>query len=86
MTTLKEEFSQNKPTWIWRSSLLVLIAILGFFGSWIFTEVSAAPKEYATKQEVRLKNDKQDERQTRLEKRIDDGFRETQRIILDLHK
>jgi hypothetical protein len=85
MITLSEKFKQNKNTWIWRSICLALIGVLGFLGSWIFGEVSAMPKEYATKQEVRLENDRQDERQTRLEKRIDDGFKETQRIILDLH-
>ena len=86
MATLKEEFRQNRPTWIWRGSLLALIGILGFLGSWVFTEVSAAPRNYATKTEVRRENDRQDIDIRAMEKRIDDGFKETQRIILDLHK
>ena len=86
MATLKDEFRQNKPTWIWRGLALGLLGILGFLGSWIFTEVSAAPKEYATKVEVREDQKRQDRDIDSLEKKIDDGFKETQRMILDLHK
>ena len=86
MATLKEEFRQNRPTWIWRGSLLALIGILGFLGSWVFAEVSAAPKEYATKVEVARENDRQNVEIRAMERKIDDGFKETQRIILDLHK
>jgi hypothetical protein len=86
MPTLKEEFKQNKPTWVWRGSLMILFALLSFLGSWLFNEVSAMPKEYVNKEDQRLIDKRQDQEQRDLEKKIDDGFKETQRLILDLHK
>jgi len=86
MDNLKEEFKKNKPTWVWRGSLTALICILGFLGSWLFTEVSAMPKEYVNKVDQHEIDGRQDRQHEALEKKIDEGFKETQRMILDLHK
>lgn len=83
---LSEEFKQNKPTWIWRGTVLVLIGVLSFLGSWIFTEVSAAPKVYQTKEEQRAVDNRQDTEIRAIRSEVQEGFKETQRIILDLHK
>ena len=76
----------NKTVWVWRGSLLVLLAILSFLGSWVFQEVSAMPKTYPTKAEVQHENDRQDAEHRALETRINEGFEETQRLIIELHK
>ena len=86
MPTLKEDFSRNRPTWIWRGTLLVLIAILSFLSSWVFSEVSAIPKNYPTKDQQNRVDDRQDREHRTLEQKKDDGFRDTQKMILDLHK
>lgn len=86
MATMKEDFKQNRPTWIWRGTLLLLITVLSFLSSWVFTEVSAIPKNYVIREEQNRVDDRQDAERTAISKRIDDGFKETQRIILDLHK
>jgi hypothetical protein len=86
MPTLKEEIKQNKPTWIWRGSLMILFALLSFLGSWLFNEVSAMPKEYVNKVDQRSIDERQDRKQEALEKKIDQGFKDTQQLILDLHK
>jgi len=86
VATLKEEFRRNKPTWIWRAVALGLLGVIGFLGSWIFTEVSAAPSKFATKVEVRRENDRQDIEIRSIEEKIDEGFEKTQRMIFELHK
>lgn len=86
MPSLKDEIKNNKPVWVWRTSLLALIGVLGFLGSWVFAEVSAAPKVYVSKEEQRIRDQRQDKDRGELERKIDEGFRETQRLILELHK
>ena len=83
---IKKEFSTNRPTWLWRGGLLGLLGVLSFLGSWVFAEVSAMPKTYATKEKVRQIEQDNDREHRQMLDKIDDGFRETQRIILDLHK
>lgn len=86
MATIKEDFSNNKTTWIWRGTLLSLLAVLSFLSSWVFSEVSAIPKNYTTKQQQNRIDDRQDAERKSLGEKIDNGFRETQKMILDLHK
>jgi hypothetical protein len=76
----------GKTGWLWRGIVIVVLGLIGGLMTWNFTEVAAIPKEYPTKVEVDKDNDKQDSRIEQLSRDIREGFRETQRIILDLHK
>jgi hypothetical protein len=76
----------GKTGWLWRGAIIGVITLIGGLMAWNFNEVAAIPKSYPTKIEVDKDNDKQDVRIERLSQDIKDGFRETQRIILDLHK
>lgn len=70
----------------WRGTIGVLLGLLAFLGGWLFTEVSAMPKTYSTKKEVREIEVDNDKEHQAIRDSIDEGFKETQRIILDLHK
>jgi len=83
---IKEELKTNMLTWVWRATLVSLIAILSFLSSWVFQEVSAIPKNYVTVESQSRVDDRQDIERREIRKRIDEGFKETQRMILDLHK
>jgi hypothetical protein len=76
----------GKTAWLWRGIVIGFITLIGGLMAWNFNEVAAIPKEYPTKVEVDKDNDKQDSRIEQLSRDIREGFRETQRIILDLHK
>jgi hypothetical protein len=76
----------GKTAWLWRGIVIGFITLIGGLMAWNFNEVAAIPKEYPTKVEVNKDNDKQDSRIEQLSRDIREGFRETQRIILDLHK
>lgn len=76
----------GKTGWIWRGVIIGVITLIGGLMAWNFNEVAAIPKEYPTKVEVNDDNAKQDTRIERLSQDIKEGFRETQRMILDLHK
>ena len=79
--------SENgKISWLWRGIVLAGLTVVGGLMAWNFSEVAAIPKEYPTKVEVNDDNAKQDSRIEQLSRDIQEGFRETQRIILDLHK
>jgi len=94
---IRREFANNRPTWIWRICLTAFLGMVVSVVTWGFTEVAAIPKVYPTKAEIQRANDIQDrdiiryqEKNDRdhqiITQRIDEGFKETQRIILDLHK
>lgn len=76
----------GKTGWLWRGIVLAAIALIGGLMAWNFSEVAAIPKAYPTKVEVNKDNDKQDSRIEQLSRDIHTGFRETQKMILDLHK
>jgi TM2 domain-containing membrane protein YozV len=76
----------GKTAWLWRGIIVGVITLIMGLMTWNFTEVAAIPKAYPTKVEVDKDNAKQDTRIERLSRDIQEGFRETQRIILDLHK
>lgn len=86
MASIMMEVRDNKPVWIWRLTLLVLIGFSGFMLKWAFAEINEVPKIYPTKVEQQAIDTRQDTEIRTLRHEITEGFRETQRIILDLHK
>jgi cytoskeletal protein RodZ len=78
--------SEKSNGWLWRGIVLAFITLIGGLLAWNFSEVAAIPKEYPTKVEVNQDNEKQDSRIDKMQEAIVEGFKETQKIILDLHK
>ena len=46
------EWVNGNGTWIWRSCIGVLIAILAFFGTYVFNRVEAMDRTFTTKKET----------------------------------
>lgn len=86
MATMIEEIKQNKASWTWRLILLLFLGLLGFMGKWGFAEISNIPKVYRPKAEQQVIDNKQDRQMEIMQKEIHEGFKETQRMIIDLHK
>lgn len=80
----------NKKPAMWIgivSAVFVLtLGVYGFLGAHIFNEVEAAPKTYETKEDHNIDIDRIEKGQDRIEDKIDSGFKEIRKMILDLHK
>lgn len=80
----QDKVNSNAAPWI--GGLGILIAVLSFLAAFLFNEVVAAPKTYTTIEQHQRDVDKINERQTRIEDKIDKGFDRLHETILDLHK
>jgi hypothetical protein len=86
MATIIEDVKSNKASWLWRFLLLLLLGVLGFVAKWGFAEMTAIPKVYRPKAEQQVIDQRQDRQIEAMQHEISEGFKETQRMIIDLHK
>ena len=82
--TAQKKVNSNAAPWI--GGISILVAVLSFLAAFLFNEVTAMPKTYKTIEAHERDMDKVEKRQQRIEDKIDRGFENLQKTILDLHK
>ena len=78
--------AENGNKMIWRSAIGILMAILCFLSSFIFTKVVAMPDTYVKIQRNKEMHESQDRRQEKLEKKIDHGFEQIQQQYIEINQ
>lgn len=77
---------RNRKSHIWRGAVGVLIGILAFLSSFLFNRVVALPETYVTISANKEMHQDQNERQEKLEKKIDSGFEQLQEQYREINK
>lgn len=78
--------AENGKSTIWRSTVGILIAILCFLSSFIFTKVVAMPETYVKIPENKEMHQKQDKKIEKIEQKIDQGFDKIQQQYIEINQ
>ena len=76
----------NVKSPIWRGTVGVLIGLLCFLTSFIFTKVVAMPEDYVTKVDNKEMHQVQKERVDQIEKDIKEGFKTLQEQYIEINQ
>jgi hypothetical protein len=78
--------NKNGKSLIWRSAVGILVAVLSFLSSFMFTRVVGFPEKYVSKQDNKEMHISQDVRQEKLEQKIDEGFKQIQEQYIEINQ
>ena len=61
----------GNSTRVWRILVLAYMGIMGFLGSWAFTQITQVPEKYPNKTEIQCMVDRLDSRFNSLDHKVD---------------